>query len=58
MEYGIDESQSLVVVEEELELPIDNGYTLLEEVHGSTTLEPPYEESLTLLREMHNPIPM
>ena len=64
-EYGIDEfedglyeSQSLVLVEEELELPLDNGYTLLEAVHDYTTLEPTYEESVTLLREMNNPNPM
>ena len=43
-EDDIDESQSLVVVEEELEFPLENGYTLLEEVHDSTTLEPTYEE--------------
>ena len=29
-EDGPDESQSLVVVEEKLELPLDNGYTILE----------------------------
>ena len=51
-EYELDEIQSLVVVEEELELPLENGYTLFEEVHDSTTLEPTYEESVTLLREM------
>ena len=31
-EDELDESQSLVVVEEELELPLENGYTLFEEV--------------------------
>ena len=51
-EDDIDEIQSLMVVEEEHELTIDNGYTLLEKVHDSTTLEPTYEESLTLLREV------
>ena len=44
-EDDIEESQSLVVVEEELELPLEDGYTLFEEVHDSTTLEPTYEES-------------
>ena len=43
-EYELDESQSLVVVEEELEFPLENGCTLFEEVHDSTTLEPTYEE--------------
>ena len=42
-----DEIKELVVVEEELGLPLDNGYTLFEEVHDSTTLEPTYEESCT-----------
>ena len=42
-EYYLNESQSLVVVEEELELPLENGYTLFEEVHYSTTLEPTHE---------------
>ena len=37
-EDDLDEIQSLVVVEEELELPPDNGYTLFEEVHDSTAL--------------------
>ena len=41
----LNESQSLVEVEEELEMPLDNCYTLLEAVHDSTTLEPTYEES-------------
>ena len=47
------------MVEEELELPLENGCTLFEEVHDSTTLEPTYEESVIILREMHiNPTPM
>ena len=50
-EYELDEIQSLIVVEEELELPLDNGYTLLEVLHDSTTLEPTYQESVTLLRD-------
>ena len=37
----IDEIQSLFVVEEELELPLENGYTLFEEVHDSTTWNQP-----------------
>ena len=45
-------------MEDKIELPLDNGYTLLEEVHDSTTLEPTYEESVTLLREIHNPTPI
>ena len=43
-EDDIDESQSLVV-EEELQFHLENGYTLFEEVHDSTTLEQTYEES-------------
>ena len=43
-EDDIDESQTLVLVEEEIEFPLENGYTLFEEVHDSTTLEPTYEE--------------
>ena len=39
-----DEIQSLVMVEEEIELPLENGYTICEEVHNSTTLEPTHEE--------------
>ena len=45
-------------MEEELEFPLENGYTHFEEVHDPTILEPTYEESVTLLREMHNPTPM
>ena len=48
-EYDIDEIQSLVVVGEELELPLENGYTIFGEVHDSTTLEPTYEESFAFL---------
>ena len=51
-EDQIDESQSLVVVEHELDFPFENGYIVFGEVHDSTTLEPTYEESLTLLREV------
>ena len=43
------------MVEEELELPLENGYTLFEEVHDSITLEPTYGESFTFLREVHVP---
>ena len=46
------------MVEEELELPLENGYTLFGEVHDSTTLEPIHEESFVFLREVHNPTSM
>ena len=36
-EDEIYDIQSLVVMEEELEFPLENGYTLFEEAHGSTT---------------------
>ena len=46
------------MVQEELELPLQNGYTLFEdEVHDSTTLEPNYEEFFSFLREVHVPTP-
>ena len=45
-------------MEEELELPLENGYTLFEEVHDSTTLEPTHEKSIAFLREWCHPIPM
>ena len=57
-EYDLDDMQSLFVVEEEIEFPLEYGYTLFEEVHDSKTLEPTYEVSVTLLREMHNATPM
>ena len=44
-----DEIQSLVMVEEELELPLENGYTIFEEVQNSTTLEPTHEEFFCIL---------
>ena len=53
-EYDIDEIQSLVLVEEELELPLENGYTIFEEVHNSTTLELTHEEIFAFFREVHN----
>ena len=53
-EYYLDEIQSLVVMEEELEMPLENGYTRFEEVHDSTTLEPTHEESFAFLRKGHN----
>ena len=56
--YYLDESQSLDVVEEELDLPLENGYTLFKEVHDSTTLEPTHEESFEFLRYVDNPTPM
>ena len=37
-EDDLDESQSLIVVQEELEFPLENGCTLFKEVHDSTTL--------------------
>ena len=46
------------MVEEELELPLENGYTLFEEVHDSTTLEPTHEEFFAFYREVSNPNPM
>ena len=39
-------------------MSLENGYTLFEEVHDSTTLEPTYEESFVFLREVHVPTPM
>ena len=57
-EDNLDESQSLVVVEVELELLLENGYTLFEEVHDSTTLEPTHEEIFSFLREVHVPTTM
>ena len=46
------------MVEEELDLPLENGYTLFEEVHDSITLEPAYEEFFEFLREVHVPTPI
>ena len=46
------------MVEEELELPLENGYTIFEEVHNSTTLEPIHEEIFAFSREVNNPTPM
>ena len=57
-EYELDEIQSLVVVEEKLEFLLEDGCTLFEEVHDSTTLEPTHEESFALLREVNNPTSM
>ena len=39
-------------------MPLEDGCTLFEEVHDSTTLEPNHEESLAFLREVHTPTPM
>ena len=58
LEDDSDEIQSLVMVEEELELPLENGYTIFEEVHNSTTLEPTHEEIFSFSREVNNPTPM
>ena len=57
-EYGFNDIQSLVVVEEELDLPLEKGYTFFGEMHDSTTLEPNHEESFAFLREVNNPTPM
>ena len=57
-EDDIDERQSLVVVEEELDFPLENCYTLFEEVHDSITLEPTHKDFFAFLREAHNPTPM
>ena len=57
-EDDINEREELVVVEQELELPLDNGYALFEEVHNCTTLEQIYEGIFRLLREVHDPTPM
>ena len=46
------------MVEEELELPLEDGCTLFEEVHDSTTLEPNHEEFFAFLREVHTPTHM
>ena len=45
-----------VVVEEELEFPLENGYRLFKE--DSTTLEPTHEDFFPFLREVHTPTPM
>ena len=58
LEDDSDDIQSLVMVEEELELPLENCYTIFEEVHNSTTLEPTHEEMFSFFREVHNPTPM
>ena len=57
-EYELDESQSLVLVEEELELPLEDGCILFEEVRDLTTLDPNHEEFFAFLREVHTPTPM
>ena len=46
------------MVEEELEFPLENGYTLFEKVHDSTTLEQTHEDNFSFLREVHNPTSM
>ena len=43
------------MVEEELEFPLEDGCTLFEEVHDSTTLEQTYGEIFTFFREVHVP---
>ena len=54
LEYELDESQSLVVVEQELEFPLEDGCTF-EEARDSTTLEPNHEECFAFLKEVHTP---
>ena len=54
LEDDSDDIQSLVIVEEELELPLENGYTIFEEVYNSTALEPTHEENFPFFREVHN----
>ena len=49
-EYELDEIQSLVVVEEELEFPLEDGCTLFEEAHDFTTLEPIHEEFFCIFK--------
>ena len=46
------------MVEEELEFPLENGYTLFEEVHDYTTWEPTYEKKISFLMEVHVLNPM
>ena len=53
---NLDGSEELVMVEEELEFPLENGYTLFKE--DSTTLEPTHEEFFAFLREVHTPTSM
>ena len=48
-EYDLDESQSLVVVEEELELPLENGYTLFEKCMIPLTWNQPIRKVLHFL---------
>ena len=57
-EDDIDESQSVVMVEDKLEFPLEDRCTLFEEVHDSTTLETNHEEFFAFLREVHTPTPM
>ena len=42
------------MVEEELELSLDEGYTVFKEEHDSSTLGPIYDKGFTLLKEMHD----
>ena len=53
-EYDFDESQSLVVVEEEPELSLDEGYAIFKDEHDSFTLEPIYDKYFTLLKELRD----
>ena len=46
LEDDSDEIQSLVMVEEELELSLENGYTLFEEVHDPPPQNQPMRKVL------------
>ena len=39
-------------------MPLENGYTIFEEVHNSTTLEPSHEEFFAFSMEVNNTTPM
>ena len=42
------------MVEEELELSLDEGYTNFKEDHDSSTLEPISDKGFTLFKELHD----
>ena len=42
------------MVEKELELSLGEGYTIFQEEHDSSTLEPIYDKGFTLLKELHD----
>ena len=43
-----------IVVEEELELSLDEVYTIFKEEHDSFTLEPIYDKGFIILKELHD----